>query len=643
MNLIHKNIACKRLRAVGLSQQQTLAILNLVSKWIRNNGEEWTINRLKSFKVAYVNKLAGKDELFDRDSWIRHHQGGPKGVFKRVFSMKKPQKSLSALMVYTQYVAKELTKAQLEKFQSAVTTVGPSTSNGLLYVLRVQARTSFGTLNSGHFHKVERWTERTVRVPYVIDELDASDAFDIQYRNKVVSHDNGYKAFERSVMHPLAQAWIKENYQDLDNDIINIYHKMRFEPLPLTKISGEDRVNTVSQSFTDIPGYEGVESIVGRIGFIQEPGYKLRSVANPYPVFQLLLSRLGTSIYQKLETIPEDCTFNQDKAVNDVQEFLRKNDTELMSIDLSSATDRFPLDVQLAIIEELGANPADIQLLKSISRGDWEMPGHRGTIRWGNGQPLGNYPSFGLFALSHHVLARYCKPIFYRILGDDIVIDIEAGRRLRRLYNKLDLVISESKSITSSVLAEFGGRLITKEHSYVQPKWKVPSDRSFIELARNLGPKSLGLFTRRQRRVLNLLADVPREVHPWGLNWNTKGLPYAERLNFGLLLMTEMIKPDTDVWDNQAELKDLKLQILINDENAFPSSLERTRNKMSVTQTIGLSFEERILNYLEIGRAEFLAGEIPAGWSPSIINTDGDPRGTSALSVAEKKFRFPER
>jgi hypothetical protein len=624
MNLIHKDIACKRLRGIGLSQSETFALLDSVQKWADANGEEWTIKRLKSIKVAYIHKLAGNDKIFSRDSWISHNKRAPKGPFKRLFNMKKPQKALAALMVYTQYTAKEATKSQLKKFETGVTSKSPSTSQVLKKLISYSAKVKLGSLGKGCFHKIESWFQREVRVPVVVsDDSFDETSFEISFNNKVQSTKNSFDALVKSASHPLAQDWMEKNQDDLPIDITALYAKGCMQP--------ED--------------YEGVESIVGRIGFIQEPGYKLRVVANPYPIFQVLLSRFGTQLYDKLKDMPEDCTFNQDKAVEDVQEFLNGGG-RLMSIDLSSATDRFPLDLQLAIAEEMGARREDIELFAQISRSEWQRPDADKTIRWEHGQPLGNFPSFGLFALSHHALVQYINPKFYRILGDDIVIDHESGIKLRAMYGKLHLPISEDKSIDSALLAEFGGRLITKDKTFIQPKWKVSSDRNFIELARNLGPKSISIFQPRQQKILRILADIPREVHPWGLNWNLKGLPYQARLNYGLHVMQDMIKEDLEEYDNQTDLKDLKLSIMMNHGAEFPMWLSRKDNNMGnkSSQTIGPSFETRVLEYLKIPRAQFTELNIPENWVYSTFtDVKGDPRGTTTLEVAERKLKRPSR
>jgi hypothetical protein len=71
-------------------------------------------------KQAYINKLAGKD-LFPTQSWIKHDKEGPKGPFRYLFTkLKKPHKALSALMVYSVFVSKKVTKTQEQKFYGSL-------------------------------------------------------------------------------------------------------------------------------------------------------------------------------------------------------------------------------------------------------------------------------------------------------------------------------------------------------------------------------------------------------------------------------------------------------------------------------------------------------------------------------------------
>jgi hypothetical protein len=271
--------------------------------------------------------------------------------------------------------------------------------------------------------------------------------------------------------------------------------------------------------------------VVGRIGLIQEPGYKLRAVANPGRVFQKVLEPLGNTLYRMLKVLPWDCTFDQGKALPALQERLAQGGV-VHSIDLSGATDYFPLSVQLHLLRKIF--PAKwVDLFSEISQGTWEMPGFD-QVSWKRGQPLGLYPSFGAFALTHGclllgLLNKEFDSEFF-VLGDDVVIlDEELAHRYHALMSMLGCPISESKTIQSRTLCEFGGKIITSKEVIPQFKWRLVSDESFIDICRNLGRRSVKLLRTRQRKVIDQISDLPTCLG--GFGWNPQGESLEIRLN----------------------------------------------------------------------------------------------------------------
>lgn len=182
-----------------------------------------------------------------------------------------------------------------------------------------------------------------------------------------------------------------------------------------------------------------------------------------YPMHQWLASVLSS--------IPMDGTFNQTAPLDR----LRGIDGTVYSLDLKSATDRWPLLLLFELVQclfdrsfassvvnsTLGTNVFDIAFVRK----------HR-NICFVTGQPLGYYSSWPLFALSHHVLVWYaaeqCYPgqVFrrYAILGDDIVIaDDRVAMTYSALLERLGVSISLPKSLTSKEGAcEFAKRFRLK-------------------------------------------------------------------------------------------------------------------------------------------------------------------------------------
>jgi hypothetical protein len=238
---------------------------------------------------------------------------------------------------------------------------------------------------------------------------------------------------------------------------------------------------------------------VGFVSQIQEPGYKLRAVANPNLVFQWLLNPLKDFTFQALRHLERDCTYNQTRYLERLRVVAHENHVEnrkaalhstygesgdgnanIHSVDLSDATNTFPLDIQLRVIRRLIESrtlltPTERDLLNEgldlfalMSRMPWEQRIDTSAprqVKWTAGQPLGLGPSFATFALGHHALLSGLRTIYggdYFILGDDLII---IGDKLHRMYletlAKLRVNFSPEKSITSPTLAEFAGHVIT--------------------------------------------------------------------------------------------------------------------------------------------------------------------------------------
>lgn len=614
--------ALKYLRAFGLDESTSSQYLMKVREWERNSGVEWTVKRLKSLKVAYIRKIAGLDP-WTYSPWILRdkRKNVPKGPLGVIFAMPKA-KAIGCIMIYTMYVAKKATRNQLDKFTSGVvsTKVDPYASSEIREILKdVPLNNLLSRPFKSRFSKLSTWYERNVRVPHFVDE----------HLSKVKSTENGLEVLLETASHPLATQFMRtlsQNGQCPDH-IYNVYARAVAEPI------GFD--------YDDLK-----RNVVGTIGFIQEPGLKLRTIANPFPIFQVLLSRLGNRVYDMLKSIPEDCTHDQEKGIQDIQ-LAMKNGVELVALDLSSATDRFPAELTFKLLEILEFETVDIQLFKDLSRGIWITPNGE-EISWTNGQPLGVYPSFGAFALSHHLVIQGLKPAFYRILGDDLVISKDCLTNVMALYTRLGVPISMDKSIDSPTLTEFGGRLITASEIIAQPKWRVISDRSFVDLAKSLGPKVFHLLQPRQARVIRELALVPSSVHPYGLNWNPDGLPYSERLELCKttieLLQSQHLELKGDsLSENNRLLYESKLLLLSEyplryfedqkEENLASNWGNRlssdTKTRLLATANI------RYINVEEEGEDETL--DLESQWFRN-CDSLGDPRGSSTLEILEKKL-----
>lgn len=294
------------------------------------------------------------------------------------------------------------------------------------------------------------------------------------------------------------------------------------------------------------------ELLSGTVSVIQERGMKARIIANPLRVHQMVLSKLGNYLFAIVRNLPWDCTYDQSKGVNFIQNHLCSGGT-VFCHDLSDATNNFPLEFSIMLLnfikeilplEERGWFAEHIELFTLIARGRWLAPvglpdklRHNLTedqfVVWTNGQPLGLYPSFPLFALSHGFLIRLIeyrlgKMDTFRVLGDDVVItDYEVSETYLRHLKTLGVPISEEKSLISNELGEFAGRIVSKRGPLNVEKWKIGAESTYLEYVRWLGKPGLQLVPRKLRQYVWTLACIPK---PLGLGLNPLGLTFNQRI-----------------------------------------------------------------------------------------------------------------
>jgi len=178
-------------------------------------------------------------------------------------------------------------------------------------------------------------------------------------------------------------------------------------------------------------------SHMGRIGLKQEAAGKVRVFAMVDPWTQWIMKALHSWIFSVLKRIPMDGTFDQLKPI---QAF--KGGTPVYSFDLSAATDRLPISFQKKILTFLFGKTfsddwANLLVNRGYSYRYYEAPTFRkrkgdeieGVVYYEVGQPMGALSSWGMLALTHHLIVqisaiRCGKSFFkdYALLGDDIII-----------------------------------------------------------------------------------------------------------------------------------------------------------------------------------------------------------------------------
>lgn len=500
----------RRLQTLKVPKGITAKCAADLARWTEKSGPEWTVKRLKALKTDFIRMTGG---LTKSSTWCSYSGSYPRGGFGDLFrwghrNSKKPQ-VLNALMVYSWFVSRNATRAQLAKFYNSLASEPANEQNVRRYVDIMIPIARKLSVSSKRIRTVKDY------IPSPSKRCPSSDGKTVSEKNWLETVDVIWNTSLGRILY--------QRYDSLREAVMPLRRVLNAN---LSKIPGfifeEDKSNIRYQGFA------------GKIGHIQEPGFKLRAVANPFRVYQLALSRLGDQLYELVESRVCDCTHDQESGITWAQQKLREG-KEMFAVDLSDATNQFPLSIQLEVIKQItGVKIEDINLFRDLSTANWLSPTH-GLVKWTKGQPLGLYPSFAAFTLVHGLLLEALEascglPKFetFRVLGDDVVIsDRSVYLKYREALRDLGVSVSEDKTIQSRYVTEFGGRVIYPNTVITAGKWRLSSDRNFMDLLRNTGLGYIRYLRPRQRVVAEKLCTLPE---PWGFNQNPGGIPLEDRI-----------------------------------------------------------------------------------------------------------------
>lgn len=140
-----------------------------------------------------------------------------------------------------------------------------------------------------------------------------------------------------------------------------------------------------------------------RIAYFPDKENKVRVVGILDYYSQMALKPLHNYLARALSKIRQDCTLNQGKFK---ELLLNKDIEEFHSIDLTAATDRFPI----VIIKQLLLRQLPEPYVNAWERLMVGTPFDFGSekISYSVGNPMGAYSSFNSFALAHHFIVYHC-------------------------------------------------------------------------------------------------------------------------------------------------------------------------------------------------------------------------------------------
>jgi hypothetical protein len=234
----------------------------------------------------------------------------------------------------------------------------------------------------------------------------------------------------------------------------------------LNILLGEEGMRWFKELFLNTKLLNKENSRNRKLHIIHDPELKERVIAIFDYISQLAFEPLSQYLFKTLRSIPQDRTFTQDPRILD-----KRNGELFHSLDLSSATDRFPIDLQVDLldsIERAGNKPyrGIGKAWKSLMVNEPFLTPEGDLITYSVGQPMGARSSWATFTLSHHLVVQFAAhkcgqyPFKeYILLGDDIVIyNNDVALTYKEVINSLGVDCSPSKSHTSENTYEFAKR-----------------------------------------------------------------------------------------------------------------------------------------------------------------------------------------
>lgn len=337
---------------------------------------------------------------------------------------------------------------------------------------------------------------------------------------------------------------------------------------------------------------------LGKLGLKEEAAGKVRVFAMVDAWSQWLLRPLHDMIFQVLRTIPQDGTHDQLKPIKLlIKEIEERNLYKVFSYDLSAATDRLPLAIQVQLLGYyLGVDYAHAWG-EFLTRRGYKLYSKQynvdETLYYAVGQPMGALSSWAMLALTHHFIVQWAafivargenRPVswfsLYAVLGDDIVIADEAvAKQYLKLMNSLGVEIGLAKSLVSD-----------RRTLEFAKKFFIPEDASLVPFKELLAAtRHMGVLSEFGKKH-NL--SIPDYLHILGFGYKVKGDIHKPFLKLGLrvrklilFLVSPFVRPDVSL---QAWLGMLSL-VKTNDQGAWDRVYQSFRDFS----------EERILQMLD--------------------------------------------
>lgn len=466
--MLLKSRVCQHFRMLGTSSRESSRFTALIQKWNSNNGPEWTVKRLKSLEQYVKKRLQGIQPDIP-SGWgsittRRYASRFKDDLMHELFSRKDYNPILALQFARSAtglYIGEEdtpnaePTTTQYNKFITAVT--APPIENGIIYSGLVKEKL--------HIPKDVKTIGSISIVPLMYDGIQPSKTSPVfTYEGKLETRnrtDSSVYSTEVLYSDATLAEWFSRNVEFVSQTILGNGNLLLPKPDPGSAIFSRP---------------------IGTIGYIQEPGCKLRAVASPFLVIQAINEPLKVTLKALTRSIKQIVTLDQDEGRATLFEWISSG-IKVWSYDASSFTDRFPLKFQLECLKILKdqdlISREMIEVFEISSKKRYFDPISGANVAWEVGQPQGLGPSFHTATISHYMLlvaiCDLCNTDYecFRIVGDDIIINNElVSSFYSKWMEEAGVEINMDKSIISDTVGEFAGTIVTRTDMIDRPKMR---------------------------------------------------------------------------------------------------------------------------------------------------------------------------
>lgn len=550
---------CISARAMGLPKAKWLQTEDHISKMLTCSGPEFTISYLKDLKEYHISRMVDDSTL--KLKWHMVNSKGQPSGWQKNLHFAKPKTSIQIIGAMVNAIdLANVTDHQLMKWKSSVrqpeereSAFGSSlfSYKGLYDVPPAAVRDQDMKPVSGFSAlDVVRRASLAMKDPYLssgeseadyalalaianqslfapiditgtsIPTLNDSVRIPVKRRQKSkVALLQGFVASINSAPAFAGQmeidriALVEEKYPGLhitDRDA-------RLSLAHLVKERGQD---LTIESWSDEPSeWEtprlGMNQRMGNIAFLQQPGGKLRSIANPNRYVQHLMRPLQ-EIFSHVNTLKPVAVTRQKEGIEWAQKQLALGKT-LVSFDLSAATDTLNAE---SFLEKTSMGPIlrnEVDCFDFASKALWYSPDLGVDVNWHQGQPLGLAPSFSLLTMMNFEAGKRAAKSAglppndsYRVVGDDFVCLSDMASAYEENIRSLGGVANPDKAMNSHRYAEFCSQVITSKGSWpLKPTIRGAYDTVLVDSEKADSERILSVVktSKQNRKAIELLSS----------------------------------------------------------------------------------------------------------------------------------------